>query len=225
MPLKYVLPTPLPLSEELCEFIGAFIGDGCLYRHARTGCVLFTGDPLLDRAYYENYMRPLAHRLFNMTPKIFIRPERLVWRFYSQALFNLLHERFGFIAGPKAYTVSIPDTIMVCDIRFRLAALRGLFDTDGGVSYDKRAAYRVPYVRVHFTTASIDLAQQVSRVLDEIQVRHTLHAVRDAHAFQIQINGPCMVERFCERVGFSNPRHASKLTRGGVDQLLRSVAA
>jgi hypothetical protein len=210
--LKYSVPLDIPLSVELCEFIGAFIGDGCLYRHDRTGCILFTGDPTLDRLYYHEYMRPLAQKIFNITPSIILRPERLMWRFYSRALFDLLVRRFLFSPGPKAFIVRIPDNILESDIRFRLACLRGLFDTDGGVGFDKRLTYKVSYVRIHFTTASIDLVLQVSRVLDEISISHSLHAVRRAEAFQIQINGPRMVHRYCEYIGFSNPRHARKIS-------------
>lgn len=199
------------LTPELAEFIGIVIGDGNLYRFPRTGRVQITGHRELDWEYYNKHVLELINSIGNFNPKIKQYTRKATFTIDSLALYNLMKKRFGIPSGPKAYIVCIPDAIMESDVSLRRAVLRGLFDTDGGVGFDKRTVYKKPYVRVNFTTASIDLIQQISRTLKELAIPHSLHARPDASAFQIQINGPRNVKKFVDSIGFANPRHTTKL--------------
>ncbi len=209
--LKYTLPTVIPPTEELCEFIGAFIGDGNLYQHPRTGQLTFTGDINQDLEYYQTRLIPIALHCFGLKGRINSSKNRLQCKFYSQSLLNLFKNEFRFIPGPKTFSASIPVQVLASSSSLQRACVRGLFDTDGGVGFDRRSSYRNPYVRVNFVTSSPFIVQQVSDILRNANIRFTLHTRNNVRQFQFQINGVQSVQLFCQTIGFSNPRHTRKL--------------
>ena len=91
-----------------------------------------------------------------------------------------------------------------------------MFNTDGGVGFDRRKTYKKPYVRVNYVSASKDLISQLSSLLTRYIIPHSIHLRRDGHenhhdAQQVQINGEKNVKLFLKNIGFSNPRHTKKL--------------
>jgi hypothetical protein len=202
----------MPLSQELCEFVGAVIGDGNITKYPRTGQVSICGHPELDLAYHH-YLASLAAKLFGMGPRVIARKDRVQTRIYSLALYKLFTKRFGFTSGPKSYTTNIPDEIFYCGDEFRAAVLRGLFDTDGGVGTDKRKIYKKPYVRINFVSTSFNLVQRICSILDDFNIHYGVH-LRDyiTPQLQIQINGEVQVKKFLTKIGFSNERHLRKLS-------------
>ena len=60
----------IKLNEELCEFVGAFIGDGCIVQYNKSYQLQFTGDADLDLQYYTNVIKSYGYNLFNKEPII-----------------------------------------------------------------------------------------------------------------------------------------------------------
>ena len=60
----------MPLSEELCEFVGAVIGDGFTNVYGHLYQTQITGDKVLDFKYYFDRLKPICEKIFNITPKI-----------------------------------------------------------------------------------------------------------------------------------------------------------
>jgi len=201
----------MPLTPHLCEFIGVVLGDGCLYAHKNVLEVQIVGDPVRDGLYYTEHLRILCFQLFGINPRIYFARTKVTCRLYSKQLGTFFKDRFLMLPGPKTFTARIPDAIFYSDITLRCACLRGLFDTDGGVGFDKRGTYRKPYIRVNYVSSSFDLIQQVSRILDELDIPHSIHIRNQGRAQQIQINGEKNVRMFMKHIGFSNPRHLIKL--------------
>ena len=50
--------TNLKLSNELCEVIGAFIGDGCFNSYSKHYSTIFVGDSNKDLDYYSKKIIP-----------------------------------------------------------------------------------------------------------------------------------------------------------------------
>ena len=54
-----------PITKELCEFVGAFIGDGHTNKYGRHFIIGFAGHANLDYEYYEKTIIPIAKKLFS----------------------------------------------------------------------------------------------------------------------------------------------------------------
>ncbi|MEI6732136.1 MAG: LAGLIDADG family homing endonuclease [archaeon] len=209
--VKYYFDINMPLSEELCEFVGVIIGDGCTNKYGHMYQTQIAGDKRLDREYYSSHFVSICKTLFGITPKIIIRPSGMYVNLYSKRVFELLTGRFKIPAGVKCYTIEIPQEIMDSPNQMLKFTLRGMFNTDGGVGIDKRKAYKRPYIRVNYTSASPKLIEQIRSFLNESQIFHSVHDINNFRAKQIQINGSQNVKLFLKQIGFSNPRHLNKV--------------
>lgn len=208
----------LPLSESLCEFIGAIIGDGCIDGHrTKTGRskynIFITGNSDLDRDYLLKRISLIIEELFQKKPKVRYRlPRTLILSIYSKKIFMILTERFGFVPGNKTYTASIPKEIMVSEDRYIFATIRGLIDTDGCVYLDRRSIYRSPYPRIVFTTVSRGLFLQIKGFLSK---HFSIYAAEkrnlDGPFYEIVVYGQKQVSKWIKCIGFSNERHLRKL--------------
>lgn len=204
----------LRLSPEICEVVGAFIGDGCFncYKN-KLYQVEFAGDFRKDILYYNNTIIPVMKSVIpNLKPHIY-RPNseengmRVV--FYSKAFFHFLKDYFGFLPGKKAHTVSIPEKIILDDSFIR-AAIRGIFDTDGTVFLDRRAAYKFPYPRISLQIVSKSLYDQLCLYLSKyFNLYKGFNAKREVYI--IEIYGIAQVRRWMSLIGFSNKRHLDKI--------------
>ncbi len=209
--VKYEFDINLPLSEELCEFIGAIIGDGFTNRYNNFYQTQITGDNLFDSNYYYNRLKPFCENLFNISPKITSNKGWIRLNIYSKRLFEMLTKRFDIPAGKKCYTVTIPDEILKSEEKFINATLKGMFDTDGGVGFDKRKSYKKPYIRINYTSASKGLIDQISSILSTYSIKHSIHKQKNFRSHIIQMNGEKNVRLFLKKIGFSNSRHLKKV--------------
>src|SRR3989344_2627853 len=153
----------IALNSEICEFVGAFIGDGYLGKYRNVYTVGISGDKKLDEDYLKNYLLPLIKRNFPFTnPKLYYRTDEntLMLKMYSKQLYSFFRN-LGFIDGKKAHSVTIPQPILNNRV-FMRAVVRGIFDTDGCVFFDKRKGYRRPYPRITLQVASIPLVTQLA---------------------------------------------------------------
>ena len=121
----------------------------------------------------------------------------------------MLTKRFNIPAGKKSFIIKIPLEILNSEEKFINATLRGMFNTDGGIGFDKRGAYKIPYVRINYTSVSKILIDQVHHLLSDYSINHSVH--KNRNAFMIQINGINNVKRFISKIGFSNKRHLDKI--------------
>ncbi len=213
--VKYDFDINMPLSEQLCEFIGVIIGDGCTNKYnGHIYQTQITGDKTLDKEYYSNNFSLICKNIFTIYPKIGIRSSGIYINLYSKRIFEMLTERFRIPRGIKCYTVVIPQEILNASKEMLTATLRGMFNTDGGVGLDKRRSYKKPYIRINYTSASPALISQISKVLYSYHIPHSIHTTNKNNehtAQQIQINGEKNVRIFMKYIGFSNPRHSQKL--------------
>ena len=207
--VKYEFDINMLISEELSEFIGAIIGDGFTNKYGHSYETQITGDRVLDKEYYHSVLGPICKKLFKISPKIVERPGRINLTIYSKRLYELLVHRFGIPPGIKCYTVMVPREILIGDKKMLRATLRGMFNTDGGVGFDKRKIYKKPYIRVNYTSASRALIDQLGKILHEFEIPYSVHTNRKSQI--IQINGEKNVRMFLNKIGFSNKRHLKKI--------------
>ena len=207
-------PIQINLNSEICEFIGAFIGDGYLgnYGERKNQFLIgFVGDQKLDEYYLKDYLFPLIKRNFPFTnPKLKYRKDEntIMLRIYSKKLFQIFLS-FGFKPGKKSSTIRIPDEIMNHD-EFMNPTIRGIFDTDGCVFLDRRKSYNKPYPRITLQSASVELINQIEKHLSKNFRLYVNKSNRDGYRNYIEIYGHKQLERFLKQIGFSNKRHLTK---------------
>ena len=78
---------------------------------------------------------------------------------------------------------------------------------DWSVNFDKRSAYKQPYIRIMLKMESKKLIKQIQEYLVLQNIKS--HLVDNNRV--IQINGKKSVLDFYNKIGFSNPRHKNKI--------------
>ena len=221
---KLILPSnymdsEIELSKELCEVIGAFMGDGNIYNnkncHYRTQ---FSGDSRLDLEYYEKRICPIIQNIFCAKPNIKKVKGKNAIRvnFYSKNLYFFFREFLNLKTERKTHVIRIPDFFFNSSNKIKLNHLvRGLFDTDGGVFLDKRKIYKTPYPRWFFHTVSEELHEQLKEYLSKhfniYTYRRKYKFPNNSDSFAIEIYGKEQLKKWMNLIGFSNPRHSSKV--------------
>lgn len=197
---KYSLP--IGLSEKLAEYVGIMLGDGCITQ----GQCNITLNSVADREYVY-FVSQLEQSLFGEEPKLYKRKDSkaLVLYYNSRFLVRYLLS-IGLKIGDKVrQQVDAPDWIK-SSFMYKMACVRGLMDTDGGVFLHK---YKVNgkdyfYKKICFSNKSIPLLMFVKKTLEELGFTPKL--VRNVVNKQIWLYNNTEVMDYLEKIGTSNPR-------------------
>jgi hypothetical protein len=210
---KHSFDIDLELSTELCEFIGAFIGDGFTRQYRKHYLTQFTGDARYESEYFKYSLAPIARRFFNISPSFKTLGNTLRMNFYSKSLYLLLTKRFHMPPGRKNLTIRIPDEIMEGEYCFIAGALRGIADTEGTVYFDLRPIYNTPYPRIQICTTSRPLVRQIKEIL--ASMKYSIYVREDNRAehprFYVEIYGLKQLQKWLREIGFSNKKHLDKI--------------
>lgn len=159
---------PYGFSIDLAEFVGILLGDGCITSLQTT----ITLDSHTDLQFAQ-YISQLGKSLFGETPKMYHRSSCNVniICYHGKQLVEYL-TRIGLKTGNKVIQqVGVPDWIL-CNSDFKIACLKGLIDTDGGIHEHK---YKVggklyAYNKLHFTNQSVPLINFVFDTLNSLNL-------------------------------------------------------
>jgi hypothetical protein len=213
------------MKECEAELCGAVIGDGWI--ESRKTDFFLAGDPREDRDYYDMHVIEIFRRVLGVNPKPRHFP---YWKVYGislhrKALIEKLLE-LGLPSGKKAYSASIPDWIVNSGKETFFSFFRGLFDTDGCVSFEKNYTpyaneFTLKYhsrARVRINSVSPILINQTFNLLTKYGIKCTKRVRiggfrnnrnnRDVHI--IEINGKKSVKWLFEDLESANPKHVTK---------------
>ncbi len=203
----------IKLNAKICEFIGAYIGDGYLAHYGKYQYLIgISGDKRYDEDYLKNYLKPLIKRNFPFTgPLLHYRNDEntLMLRVNSKKLYKIFI-KLGFHKGKKSRNIKIPKKILK-NKELMNAVLRGIFDTDGCVFLDKRKAYKNPYPRITLQLSSQGLVNQLEAYLSQNFKLYVNKSNRDGYRNYIEIYGHAQLKTFLKQIGFSNKRHLDKI--------------
>ena len=201
----------ISLNKELAYFIGLFIGDGFTNKYNRYYITQFTGDKRFEKEFYSSLITNYSKSLFNLNPIICEDKNANALRFnlYSKDLFNLITKRFKISVGRKSKTVLIPDEILNSEPAIVKSCIRGLYDAEGCVFFDKRDSYRTSYPRIDLHMNNLELLKQIYSLLNRFEIKCTLGTIKDN--LRVVIYGENQVRRFVRKIGLSNPKHLKKL--------------
>lgn len=143
-------PATIPYihTKSLAEFFGVMLGDG----HLTTYQVAVTlGNKELD---YVNYVSNLIKKVFNVSPKIGIRPRGYYVVYFGSTKVVKWLQSNGLVFNKVRDQVKAPDWIFKKHFLME-GFLKGFFDTDGSV-------YRVRFgVQLSFSNKSLRLLKDV----------------------------------------------------------------
>ncbi len=224
--LRRGLKLPNEMSEELAEDIGIMIGDGNINLHIdslRTNYKLsVSGNALTDYSYFSKYVIKLKKKLYNIDFRPSIPKKRKVQIEVIARSKGLLHfyvDVIGLPLGKKTF-IEAPICIKNASSNIKKAFLRGYADTDGGIVLRNKNKNNFPYPLIKLSSSSKPLIQDVSNLLQELGLFHTvsydLHSIhsktrKESIINEIRLNGVEKVLSWSDLIGFSNQKNIEKI--------------
>ena len=184
-------------SELLAEFIGIALGDGHLDRKE------FTLSGNVDELQHIRYTSKLTKKLFNLDSKIFpgsISRKSVYLDVYSTKLVEFLVKNSMVIGNKIKKKAGLPKWIFR-NKKFIVGAIRGLFDTDGGI-YEKQKGYQRAIIE--FQTHSPHINRDTVKLLKGLGFEPS-KSVNTAHrALNTRIQNQEEIHMFFKIVGSNN---------------------
>lgn len=205
---------PNKMSTELAEEIGIHTGDGCLTKTKSSIMYSLRGSRTDDYLYYKEYMPALYKKLYNIKFNIRLWPDVIGFQFCSTSIGNFKNTVFDLPIGPKK-NLHISD-IILSNISYKTAFVRGFFDTDGGISFEKKSRDKPYYPRITLVSTSKRLLEQVATILkDDLDFNLSIwkHKYenknwKDLHL--ICIRGSDNLNKWFKLVSSNNPKNRYK---------------
>ena len=209
--------------ENLAEICGIHAGDGYL-RNSGSRVELDISGSLEEEAYYIKRVIPLFFSCFGVKPKGRVFPSRNTYGFVirDSGIVSFIHE-LGFPYGRKASKLRAPKFVLESnDMGIISAFLRGVLDTDGCISFDKRYSESYStfkrtyhtYPRLKLTTISKDFCNDLKTLLKRLEIRewtqtYVPKAKNESTKYIIWIRGK-EVKKWMELIGSGNPIKMSR---------------
>ena len=214
----------MKLNEGLAEFVGAFIGDGCMSRYYvqkekrwRTA-VLLTGHWNKDSSYYIEEIKPVLEMNLGVSVRVYHRKDDDTVRCFVNGRKTIDFLRnLGFSFGEKSSKVTIPETIF-SNPSLNLSCLRGIFNTDGSVyrryskQYKNHHRFYSQYKVIQFSSKSKKLLEQIKKVLISFNINsNAITPNRDSYS--LRINSQQEIDKFVHLIKFNHKYHISRLEK------------
>lgn len=121
-------------NEDISEILSIFNGDGNIDDKTFSSHITLNG---IDEGMYVEHVRDLLEQLFPGKFKFEVMPGKAVrFRSMSQSVHHYLISK-GLIPGDKVKNQIGVHPLAFRNEKFAIAALKGLFDTDGAISLEK----------------------------------------------------------------------------------------
>lgn len=202
IPLCKTYHYPHAFSSNLAEFVGILLGDGGI---TNTQCfVTLNGE--VDRDY-GIFLSEFWAKLFGEKPKLYKhKNDKAITYYYNGVSFVEYLISIGLLKGNKVkQQVSVPSWIL-SSLHYRIACLRGLIDTDGGVFIHR---YRVNnkrymYRKLCFTNRSLPLLTFVNDTM--ISLGFSAKLIDNVENKKVWLYNSAEIERYYRIVGSNNSR-------------------
>ena len=209
-------------DHNLAEIAGIHVGDGYLRNDGHRIEWDISGS-IEEKEYYDKHMIPLFNRVFklDMTGRFF--PSRSTYGFCmrKKEVIEFANKYLGFPYGNKSTIISVPQWVLQ-DKGLYADFLRGYFDTDGNLSFEKKEGYHAKfkrtkhwYPRIHFSTVSKSLSNGIIEILTKLRFnfvdsRYQPKKTTESLKYRIDINGIENVKRWLQLVDIKNKTKYSR---------------
>ncbi|MDO8655985.1 MAG: LAGLIDADG family homing endonuclease, partial [Nanoarchaeota archaeon] len=164
------------------------------------------------KSYYTDHISPLMKSIFGFSFNSKFRSGGAhgVWGIQtSKKEVSTLFLSYGFTPGRKTHTVTIPSFIFESSLEVKRALVRGLFDTDGCIRFDrinKQALHTYP--RIEYSSASEALIDSLNKLLYELGFKS--YSWKYGNYFALCISGKLQLEKWIAEIKPGNPKHLKK---------------
>ncbi len=196
----------------MAELLGAHTGDGTLYK-VKTSLVWELRGALGEKEYYTMNICPLIKKIFGLEIESKFRNGGKcgVWgvQTSNKSITNML-VNYNFKPGTKTYSVSVPKYIFKSNIKVKRAFVRGLFDTDGCLRFDKKNKKgQYTYPRIEFGFASVKLRDSLKKLLETLGFESFIWK-SGPKCFSLCLAGKQKTNRWFKEIQPKNPKHLKK---------------
>ncbi len=211
-------------SSDLAEICGIHAGDGYLRNKNYKRELDISGSPE-EQPYYDNHMAPLFSRVFGVEPKCRLFPSRGTYGFVirDKRVVEKMHE-LGFPYGKKSLIVRAPTFVMETeDPKIKAAFLRGIFDTDGCLTFNRRVCGKYCiFKKTHNYYPVIDIASISKDLISDLRVllstlgihychRTYIHKKENEHiSYTLYVRGNYFLTEWMASIGSNNPIQLSR---------------
>ena len=198
------------LNSKIAELIGMHTGDGTIYK-TNWSLVWELRGSLDEKAYYYKNVVPLLKSIFSIDFEPKFRSGGKNGCFGVQTskkdVINLFIS-YGFKPGRKTHTARIPDYIKKANKEIKFAFIRGLFDTDGCLRFERiNNNKNYTYPKIEFGFASKNLRDDLLILLDQLGYRcHKWGKIN----YRLCLAGIDNLEKFIKYVSPKNIKHLKK---------------
>jgi len=211
------------LDGDVAELVGIHLGDGCLSITRNYQEYALSGDLSEEREYLERWVIPMFNEkvaipLLGKPIKGKPNPINGVYGFH---IFNpkvvQYFIKLGLKHGSKMEATIPPEILRSKRLVKRL--LRGLFDTDGTIYFEKnysikQSKHKRPKIKIGLTSPK--LALQVKEALEDLGFhpmwKKPYKGKRDLNpVYSIVLHRKSDIQKWFYEVGFKNPKHQTKL--------------
>ena len=209
-------------SLEVAEIAGIFAADGSMQKNH----ICFWGNPKADRDFYDNHIKFLFLKAFDIQIRPHEKKSNFVYGFYvcNKNTINFFNEILGFPFGCKTYSVEVPSEIFNnINKKILSAFLRGFFSGDGCLNFDKRYGNGYQkiltivhtYPRIQIKCVCKKLIYKLSDMLHRLKIknfvsRHTTKKDNEVDIFMLQVSGKNRLNTWAKVIGFPNKNHYSR---------------
>lgn len=196
-------------NKEFLEFYGALLGDGWMSsftsrRYNKTYWQLGLSMHIQHDKEYLIRIKRIVKELFNREGYLKYKPKHnsIEFIFGHKELIKKLNEELGFPVGVKI-NLSIARRFLDNKDSMR-HIIRGLFDTDGSIYFDRDKNYRTPYPIIDICTYSNTLIEQLNEALK----KENFKVIK--YKKGIRIKGHSQVQRWFRDISPQNKKHKLK---------------
>jgi len=158
---------PEKLSSELAEEIGIHIGDGSLVLRKKEGHYDYFVCLSTEEESYKNHVIKLIKKIYGILPSRIDIDKNSVNIEYSSKLLLLWKSSMGLPIGNKK-DITIPE--IISSSVFITDCLRGIFDTDGSVTFKKKGHNYHTYPVLKIDNKNYRLIVQINSILRNIGI-------------------------------------------------------
>ena len=184
-------------DEYLAEFLGIVLGDGHLDRKEFN-----LSSDAIEREFVL-YVKNLINKLFGLDSRMFLsysNKNSLLLDTYSTELIKFLVKNSMKIGNKIDNGSSLPKWVF-SNKKFAIGAIRGLFDTDGGI-YGKQRGYNRAIIE--FQTKSLYINKDTIKLLRLLDFKSSKSDNKNTGKLDTRIQNQDDVHKFFELVGSNN---------------------
>ncbi|MBN1385914.1 hypothetical protein JW968_02960 [Candidatus Woesearchaeota archaeon] len=199
----------MKITKELAELVGIILGDGSINIYLSNKYSTYYRLKISFHSDDREYISYVSYLLYNVLGTKSILKKRKdentadLYIFKKEIIMHLLN--LGLKSSPKWNRGIIPPYLL--NKEFGKYVLRGYFDTDGSVVLTNNNGTLYP--RLEMKISPSPMLKQFEYLLNLYNFRFKSYQIGKGKV-RIQINGRKELIKWCDFIGFSNPKHSMK---------------